>query len=256
MHTPSYLMRIRAASRLLTDQVPGRLLEIGCGRGDFLRRLGPKGWHGIGFEPSAEAAAVAARAVSAYSDRFKIVSTDAEILGRFPTVLALEVLEHIEDDRAVLARWHSWVEPGGALILSVPAHPAYWSLSDEVGGHVRRYTRDSLRDLLTETGFAIECFWSIGFPVTSVTRRLRNFVSKRAMRQLRNTPRASRALLSSFDSQRASPLDLAARFIEPPLAWLLHGLQLPFLESDLGAGYLLRCRRPLADDPPPQTPVP
>ncbi len=75
---------------------------------------------------------------------------------KFDTVICLNVLEHIEDDRAALARLRELLEPGGRLILLVPAHPALYGTIDRAIGHYRRYERDALVRLLEEVGFQVE----------------------------------------------------------------------------------------------------
>jgi SAM-dependent methyltransferase len=65
------------------------------------------------------------------------------------------VLEHIEDDLAVLSALHEIVLPGGTLCLIVPAHQSLFGYMDSQAGHFRRYTRRSLRDKLTWTGWQV-----------------------------------------------------------------------------------------------------
>lgn len=77
--------------------------------------------------------------------------------GRFPLVLALDVLEHVPDDRELLARIVSdQLASGGHLLVSVPAWPALFSRHDEALRHVRRYTPRSARVLLEQTGLRVD----------------------------------------------------------------------------------------------------
>lgn len=67
----------------------------------------------------------------------------------YPLVLALDVLEHVENDSAFLnGSVVPQILPGGLLIVSVPAHPWLYTSHDEALGHFRRHTRASLRALL------------------------------------------------------------------------------------------------------------
>jgi SAM-dependent methyltransferase len=75
---------------------------------------------------------------------------------RFDTVICLNVLEHVADDRGALARLREVLEPGGRLVLLVPAHQALYGTIDEAIGHYRRYERDDLVRLLEEVGFRVE----------------------------------------------------------------------------------------------------
>ena len=66
---------------------------------------------------------------------------------KFDTILYVDVLEHIEDDRGELERAARHLAPGGAIVLLCPAHPWLFSPFDEAVGHFRRYTRNSLAEL-------------------------------------------------------------------------------------------------------------
>jgi len=74
----------------------------------------------------------------------------------YDTILCLNVLEHVADDRGALARMYDLLEPGGRLVLLVPAHEALYGAIDESIGHYRRYESEPLRRLLEESGFATE----------------------------------------------------------------------------------------------------
>lgn len=74
---------------------------------------------------------------------------------RVDTVLAINVLEHIEDDVTALRAMIAAVRPGGAVVIWVPAHPRLYGEFDRRVGHVRRYRRDQLRHVAQAAGLAI-----------------------------------------------------------------------------------------------------
>jgi hypothetical protein len=71
-------------------------------------------------------------------------------------VVALNVLEHIEDDVRALRSAAGLLRPGGAVVLIVPAFPSAMSRFDRQIGHFRRYTRASLGDVLTAAGLRVD----------------------------------------------------------------------------------------------------
>jgi 2-polyprenyl-3-methyl-5-hydroxy-6-metoxy-1,4-benzoquinol methylase len=75
---------------------------------------------------------------------------------RLDTVVCLNVLEHIEDDRATLEDFARILRPGGHLVLIVPSMPSLYGTLDVHLHHFRRYERETLRQLLVETGFEPE----------------------------------------------------------------------------------------------------
>src|SRR6266496_769493 len=74
---------------------------------------------------------------------------------RLDTVVCLNVLEHIEDDRGSLRAMHDLLEPGGRLVLLVPALRALYGTLDEALGHFRRYARRELATKYQEAGFEL-----------------------------------------------------------------------------------------------------
>lgn len=72
------------------------------------------------------------------------------------TIVNLDVLEHLEDDSAALGTFFDSLEPGGYLLLKVPAHPFLFGTMDEASLHFRRYKKDGLRLKLAAAGFVVE----------------------------------------------------------------------------------------------------
>ena len=72
--------------------------------------------------------------------------------GTFAAVLSCDVLEHVPDDRAGLAEMVRVLQPGGHLIITVPAHRFLWSEHDEALAHRRRYSARELRHKLQDAG--------------------------------------------------------------------------------------------------------
>jgi hypothetical protein len=73
----------------------------------------------------------------------------------YDAVIYIDVLEHIEDDRAELARAIALLEPGGAVVVLSPAHQRLYTAFDERIGHFRRYDRGMYR-ALTPAGATLE----------------------------------------------------------------------------------------------------
>ena len=62
-------------------------------------------------------------------------------------VLAMDVLEHIQDDYSTLKEWKNTLKPNGLLLITVPAFQHLWSSHDIFLGHHRRYNKKDISDL-------------------------------------------------------------------------------------------------------------
>jgi len=85
------------------------------------------------------------------------------------------VLEHIEDDAGVVSAFHRVLKPGAPLLLYVPAFALLYSPLDRAVGHVRRYRRKGLTDLVESAGFTVEiCHYadSLGFAAALAYRAI------------------------------------------------------------------------------------
>lgn len=78
------------------------------------------------------------------------------LIGKFDTVLLVNVLEHVSDPAMALQNIHRALVPGGRLIVLVPQHPRLFGSLDEALHHRERYTRASLTSSLRGANFTIE----------------------------------------------------------------------------------------------------
>lgn len=76
----------------------------------------------------------------------------------FDLIGVFEVLEHVQDDEALLAELARLARPGAALLVSVPLGMRFWNAFDGFAGHERRYEPAELRGKLERAGFAPELF--------------------------------------------------------------------------------------------------
>lgn len=156
---------------------PAKVLEIGCGTGFVLsgiRAVFPQAnlnasdiyTEGLGY---------AARRVP---DAF-LFQMDARYIPfreEFDLIGAFDVLEHIEDDKAVLAQLFMACKAGGGLALTVPQHRWLWSRMDAFAHHKRRYIRSELVGKLEHAGFIVKyttSFISLLLPLMLAARLLR-----------------------------------------------------------------------------------
>ena len=138
-----------------------RILDIGGGFGSHLEPILGTGRRVTSIDRSPEAVEwMRERFADRPGFRALCADFDSETTLRelrtqeFDTVLCLNVLEHIADDRRALRGMRAVLASrGGTLILQVPAHAWLYGRLDSLAGHHRRYTASGLARLLVEAGF-------------------------------------------------------------------------------------------------------
>ena len=75
----------------------------------------------------------------------------------FDLVMAMDIIEHVDDDEPVFRELARVIRPGGALVLSSPLHPESWTSFDDVVGHLRRYRPRELLAQLARHGLTLQC---------------------------------------------------------------------------------------------------
>jgi len=148
---------LRAVIRGITLPTEARILDIGTGPGANLYSVYPKDAVLTGVEPTPEMAEVARSRGTIPVHVGTAETLPSPVNGqRFDAIAMLDVLEHTEDDEAVLANVYEHLEEGGVLILTVPAYMLLWTSHDVAVGHYRRYRKRPLTRLLRSQGFGIE----------------------------------------------------------------------------------------------------
>jgi SAM-dependent methyltransferase len=151
---------------------PARVLDAGCGWGVTLEALERRGFYAVGMDISRRALerldGPGRKLVEA--DLTQRIDNAAE---PFDAVLALDVIEHIDDDRAIVARLAELARPGGLVVISVPALPELFTEFDAIQGHRRRYVPETLRAAFDDSGLRVERVLWWGKSLVPLVRRQR-----------------------------------------------------------------------------------
>ena len=139
----------------------GKMLEIGCGVGDFLHTAEEHGWECIGVEPSEEAKAIATKRTKASI----LSSEELESLAdeQFDLITMWHVLEHVDDLRWEMAQLQRLIKPHGRIVIAVPNYKSYdgqyykehWAAYD-VPRHLNHFNRTVLTKMFKTKGLELK----------------------------------------------------------------------------------------------------
>ena len=156
-----------------TVSPPLTFLDIGCGTGATSARLAH--W---GKVVSADFSPLALQ-FSRRRGLENLVGADAMKLpfasNRFDVLVAMDILEHLPDDRAALCEFQRVLKPGGRVIATVPAYQHLWSEHDVALMHHRRYVRREMAERFLTAGFRLEKLshtMTTLYPLVALQRRL------------------------------------------------------------------------------------
>lgn len=148
--------------------------DVGCGTGFVLASVAVKR-----PEVRLAGAEISIEALTFAKERLpggEFIQADARNIpyaGEFDVAGAFDVIEHVDDDTAVLRELHACLHPGGGIIITVPQHPFLWSRFDVASCHHRRYTHSRLRRIVEDAGFRVErmtSFVTVLFPILVLSR--------------------------------------------------------------------------------------
>jgi glycosyltransferase involved in cell wall biosynthesis len=140
--------------------VGARVLEVGAGLGSLTQALMPRDRYTVSdVNPYYLDYLRNFADGKPYMDVRQVdLSSQADFapLSGYDTVICLNVLEHVPNEAGALGNLRGVLAGGGRAIILVPQNPALYGTLDEVLGHERRYTRESLEAALRDAGFEVE----------------------------------------------------------------------------------------------------
>lgn len=242
-YPPRYLFRRYEIIKRLAPS--SNFLEIGSGNLELSRELLKFYQTGVGFDISEHSLSYYEKWDTGLRRRYELFVTDfldSCYHENFTCVVACEVMEHIEDDVGFLEKLHKALVKEGIVIVSVPARMKYWSKHDEIVGHIRRYEKNDLLNVLKKSRFRCIDIRSYGFPFVNLLRIPRvllatlEYTRKREWDRKRQTTESGTEKIPLFST-------IFGTFVNPITFYPLNLIASLFNEFDLSDGYLVTAKK-------------
>jgi SAM-dependent methyltransferase len=204
-----YIAKGRAIRSLLGEERHASMLDVGAGSGVFSEILTRAGVAetSLCVDPNYTDEFLAEDGDGPIDYMRSVTETDASL------VLMIDVIEHVDDDVALLADYVRMAPEGAKFLVSVPAFSFLWSSHDDFLEHRRRYTIESLERAIEAAGLKplrSRYFFGMLFPAVAAMRLADRAISSKNAREpaasaLKPAPEwLSKALIAVHDLERAT----------------------------------------------------
>lgn len=169
-------------TRYLPNNKNPKILDIGCGSGYMLNTLELIG-QVSGMDMSDDAIRFSKEIFSGEVMKGFLPANIPYPENNFDIIVALDVIEHVDDDVGALINLRAHMREGGKIIITVPANMYLWSEHDVINEHKRRYSLEELKTKLVASGFHIErisYYNTFLFPLVLAVRTINNLFKRKA----------------------------------------------------------------------------
>lgn len=170
-YPPRYLFRRHEVVKRIRPA--SSFLEIGPGNLNLSRELLLFFHNGTLIDYNEKTETLFQKLPQSTRNRLKLIISDFsshDFQSKFDCIIACEVLEHVQHDQEFVHAMSKLLNNNGQLILSVPSRKKYWSTHDEIVGHLRRYEKNEIIELLNVNKFSNIEIISYGFPYVNILR--------------------------------------------------------------------------------------
>jgi len=181
-----------------------RILEVGCGTGGNLAFLSSIGeLDAVEFDGDARAIASEKSGIAVKEGALPDGLTVDD--GAYDLIALLDVLEHVKEDTESLANLSAKLSKTGRMLITVPAMPWLWSDHDERHHHHRRYTKSTLKTVVTNSGLEIVqigYFNTILFPIAIIQRIVKRLIHSSPPDDMLPSPIINNLFFAIFRSEK------------------------------------------------------
>ncbi len=178
---PGTLLQLMYLRERLSRIRAGHFVEIGPGGGEITHLLLSIGWTGLAYDADATTVEIINNRFAREIAKGQLATVNGDYLAASvrsdaDLIISCMVMEHMDEEQqfAFMVRAARNLRSDGRMIGLVPASPRHWGIEDDIAGHYRRYTRSSLRALISASGWRLSHTAGLTFPVSNALLPLSN----------------------------------------------------------------------------------
>jgi len=200
---PGTILQLMYLRKRLSLVEAGNFIEIGPGSGEITRILLDLDWQGVSYDLEKTTVdklkirfskEITEKRFDAVCENFLESSNTQKI----NLVISCMMMEHLSenDELAFIKKAKSLLRNDGVFIGLVPSSPKHWGIEDDIAGHFRRYTRESLKHLLGANKLKLEHLVGLTYPVSNFLLPISNFLVSRSEREKLSISQVDKTKLS------------------------------------------------------------
>jgi len=178
LNPPTRKLREELVMKLIPKHGDSLLcLDAGCGPGIFTQKLLKRNFKVDAFD-SSPYAINCLNSAGFPPSKLRTWISDLETFNSdrmYDIILISDVIEHIKEDRKAVENIWRFLNVNGVMIVTVPFDPKLYSECDKTSGHYRRYSKQSLKNVLTFSDGKILKLWCYGFPLLRLLWQVRQY---------------------------------------------------------------------------------
>lgn len=225
----------------ISNLPPGRFIEIGPGSGEISRLLLELGWRGESYDLNAHVVTALERRFSEFVRDGRYVPHHKDYLTQSITekadlIISCMVIEHLDPDQEsqFVRKSLDLLTTDGRIACIVPASPAHWGIEDDIAGHFRRYTRQSVGELFYKNSGTVQHISGLTYPLSNLLLPVSNYLVRSSESWKLSLPPDDQTKLSG---RRDVPMKttfpaVANLLLNTTVLWPLHILQKALSRSE------------------------
>lgn len=224
------------------DNVNGkRALDLGCGYGYYTVDLLQRGYEVDSVDISEHSIQMTRKNVEKMGNHPRVKLHNINALKfkpkkKYDLIICFEMLEHLHEDLKLLKLINSWLKDDGVLLISTPHDEKLWNIRDKQAGHLRRYSKDEIKDKLKKANLKPTRILCYGFPFIRLFLGI--YLKIEEMRLNRAKKRSGKSV-----SQNQPTLLRQMKKMSTPILKNLFKFDNLFINSDRGFGLVIMAKK-------------